>query len=248
MHRTDQRITGAETLVLCVHGIQGSPSQFAWLTAQLPGHVDYLCPLLPGHGASVREFAAAGSADWLDFICETSDSAAARYRNVVYVGHSMGCLLGIHAAAEGADFKHMLLLACPLSLRPTVRYGLNNWRAVTQRNPSDPWVQAAQAANSVHAGNPLSYLRCIRPYWGLLTLMHRAKALLPSLDVPVTAMHSDRDEIVGARSLDILKSRAGAKTVLLPGSGHFLYSDAAKQTILRAVTEAVGATGVMQID
>jgi len=38
-HRSYQRITGADTLVICVHGIQGSPSQFAWPTAQLPGHV-----------------------------------------------------------------------------------------------------------------------------------------------------------------------------------------------------------------
>lgn len=241
MHSTYQRITGNDTLVLCVHGIQGSPSQFSYLTDRLPADVDFLCPILPGHGGSVSEFARADSSEWLRFLREMLSDLVLRYKRIVYVGHSMGCLLGILAAAEGiAEFSGMLLLACPLALRPTVRYALNNWRAVTQKNPSSPWVQAAKDANSVSCRSPFAYLICIKPYLGLFRLMIMAKRTLAPLKAPVIALHSDGDEIVSRKSLSILSTRAHADTALVPDSGHFLYSSAARQIILQRLLSLLG--------
>lgn len=227
-----KRSSSANTVVLFVHGIQGSPSQFAWLAEMLPDHVDYLCLLLPGHGASIREFSAAGYREWTKSVFETIHSLSSRYQRIIYVGHSMGCLLGIlSAAADAPSPDSMLLLACPLVLRPTLHYFLNNYRSVIQKTPSDPWIMAAKEANSVHARHPIAYVCCIKPYLSLLKLMGKARKILPRLTMPIIAVHSERDEIVGRKSLTRLSKHAHAETLLASGSGHFLYSEEAKQFI-----------------
>ncbi len=237
MKSTLQRDTRADTIILFVHGIQGSPSQFNWLADRLPEQVDYMCLLLPGHGASAKEFAKAGHSEWLSFVQQTIDDLSEKYRRIIYVGHSMGCLLGILAANRGGEkICGMLLLACPLKLRPTLRYALNNWRSVIQQNPSDPWVKAAKEANSVRVKHPFEYLMCIKPYLGLLWLMWMTrKELFRTNDflkkLPVVAVHSDGDEIVGKKSLELLKCQINAKTQIVPASGHFLYSEKARQSI-----------------
>lgn len=49
-----------DTVVLCVHGIQGSPSQFDWIISSLPAHIAAENLLLPGHGEDVRAFRSSG--------------------------------------------------------------------------------------------------------------------------------------------------------------------------------------------
>ena len=44
------------TAVLCVHGIQGSPTQFDWVLDALPEDYHGESILLPGHGGDVRLF------------------------------------------------------------------------------------------------------------------------------------------------------------------------------------------------
>ncbi len=232
MHEPYRRMTGADTVVLCVHGIQGSPAQFRWLVESLPESVDYQCLLLPGHGGTTREFAGADDKAWRNCVQEAAHELRARYKRVIYVGHSMGCLLGILAAVRaGVRFDGMLLMACPLALRPTVRYAANNWKAAVQKTPSNRWVRAAQEANSVSAAHPIAYLSCIKPYIGLFRLMAEARGALPQLNAPVIAVHSEMDEIVSIRSLGLLERKAQAQTMIAEESGHFLYSDKARGKI-----------------
>ena len=60
-HSVCSRLSDADTVVLCVHGIQGSPGQFDWLTKNIPEQIDYQCILLPGHGKTNEEFIVAMS-------------------------------------------------------------------------------------------------------------------------------------------------------------------------------------------
>ena len=231
-HGVRSRLSGADTVVLCVHGIQGSPGQFDWLVKGIPKQIDYLCILLPGHGKTTKEFSAVGWRDWLDYVVGVYKDLSSRYSRIIYVGHSMGCLLGIIAATETAAWDSMLLLACPLKLRPTIRYFSNNLKSLGKPDVSDPHVQAAWSANSVRANSAFSYLTCLKPYLGLLRLIHMTKATLKGISVPMTVLHSENDEIVSAKSLSLFSSCAGATTGILPGSGHFYYPPEAREMVV----------------
>ena len=229
-HAAYQRLSGADTLVLFAHGIQGSPNQFTALAAALPENIDYLCLLLPGHGNSVREFRHSSAHQWRAYFDKTCREMHARYRRVVFVGHSMGCLLGILAETEhAAHFSEMLLLACPLRIRITRRYLLNNWRSAAGTASAE--TAMFRAANSVHARHPIEYLSCIRPYLGLLRLIRTARRCLPNLDCPVTVVHSDDDEIVSSKMLALFPSSERITKLIVPESGHFIYSEAATRRI-----------------
>lgn len=221
--------------VLCVHGIQGSPRQFDWLLRELPEGVRRVNLTLPGHGGDVRQFRRSAMAEWQAAVDAALTELSADC-DVLFVGHSMGCLLGIDACAQGVGrIRALALLACPLRLRPTWRYLRNNWLAAAGRRMDDPFVAAAREMNGVSAKHPLAYLSCARPYLQLLGKIRAVRPLLPGIAVPVLAFHSERDEIVSAASLRLLDALPVSRTRIARGCGHFLYSAAARAEIAEAV-------------
>jgi len=231
-HTAYERRTAAKTLVLCVHGIQGSPLQFEWLVKSLPSDVDYKCILLPGHGTTIQNFRKTGAAEWVEYTYRACMDAKEKYKCVIYVGHSMGCLLGINAAASlDMHFDAMLLMACPIRLKPSIRYFVNNYRAVAGCRAADPYVDAVRRSNSVRANSPYQYLSCIKPYVGLFKLTRKAKKQLADLRTPVTLIHSEKDEIVSKKSLATFENNTNNKPIVAAESGHFLYTSEAKRKI-----------------
>lgn len=178
MHTAFRRETGARMTVLMVHGIMGSPDQFRFLADAIESkpQLDYSCVLLPGHGGSIRDFASARAADWKQFIHETVCELRSRHEKLIFVGHSMGCLLGL-IENERAPLDGMLLISCPLRLRASLRYPIAGARSILEEHPENPRVTAAKAANSVHARTPIEYLRIAPPYIELLRLIREARGI-----------------------------------------------------------------------
>lgn len=228
-----KRITASKTIVLCVHGIQGTPLQFKWIVSSLPEDIDYLCILLPGHGEGVEHFRKVGEAEWRDYLFKVFKQLKSKYDRIIYVGHSMGCLLGITLASIDKNaFAAMLLLACPLVLKPTVKYFINNIRAVVGNELCDPYVNAIYNANSVRIRSPFQIFICIKPYWNLFKLIAKARRQIVNLEMPIILIFSDNDEIVSKNSLMRFDSCIHAKYIIVPQSGHFLYSVTARKMIL----------------
>jgi len=226
----------SRTAILCVHGIQGGPDQFQWIIPALPGQVDVYNILLPGHGADVRSFRKSGMAVWQACVDEKILELSANYDSILYIGHSMGCLLGIDACIRlKSNVRALVLLACPLALRPSFRYVRNNFCAAAGICLNNPYVAAARTGNSVQAKSPLSYLSCVRPYVQLLGKMRSVRKELTSLRLPVVAVHSQGDEIVSRRSLNFFKPLSRAQLFTAPVSGHYLYSSEAQDMIIRTV-------------
>lgn len=237
-HRAYSRLSGSNTLVLFLHGIQGSPRQFQYLTAGLPEDVDYICALLPGHGGSVQAFRRSGSKEWLAHFRALCRSICPKYKNVYFVGHSLGCLIGMEAAASGdARFSAMLLIACPLKIRPTLRYLMIGWQAMRKKLPSSDIAAAAKHANSIAVRHPLELLTCAKPYASLLRMILRAGKTLPALLTAIVMIQSDHDEIVSMRSLAICKRAEKGRAIIVPNSGHFYYSPAAQMQIQQELAE-----------
>lgn len=226
--------------VLLVHGIQGRPEQFRFLTDSIPKDTYVNCLLLPGHGAGVRDFRRSGKEEWSSAVSEAAEEMRAQCDRVIFVGHSMGCLLGILSAnTEPGLFDGMLLLCCPFSVRMTLRYPINNLRSV-RKAPKDPYVRAVKEANSVSAACPLAYLTCIHPYAELLRLIRKVKNMDLSA-VPTHFIFSDRDEIVGPRSAAIAESNNARSVRTLSDCGHQYFPQTAKDEIVRAFFDIMNA-------
>lgn len=226
--------------VLLVHGIQGSPEQFRFLTDLIPGNTYVNCHMLPGHGAGVRDFRRSEKEEWSSAVFEAAEEMRAQCDKVVFVGHSMGCLLGILSEnIEPGLFDGMLLLCCPFSVRPTFRYLINNIRSV-QKAPKNPYVRAVKEANSVSTACPLAYLTCIHPYAELLRLIRKVKNIDLSA-VPTHFIFSDRDEIVSPRSAAIARSNHAYSIRTMSDCGHQYFPQTAKDEIVRIFFDILNA-------
>lgn len=219
-----------QTGVLLVHGIQGSPKQLHFLTEALPRNTIVSNLLLPGHGAGVSQFRHSGQEQWLLAVVDAAQKLRIKCNKVIFVGHSMGCLLGLLAEKENPGlFSDMILLCCPFSLHLTFRYLKNNILSF-KKDPSDPYVLATKEANSVSAKNPLAYFFCVHPYLELLRMIHSVGRMkLPS--VSVKYFFADHDEIVSPHSVAIADAHKTNSTHILTDCGHHYFTDEAKKKI-----------------
>ena len=240
-HQPYSRISGSNTIVVCVHGIQGSPQQFRYLVTNLPAGIDYMCVLLPGHGATIKQFRKCGKKEWIAYFSDLCSDLRRTYERIYFVGHSLGCLIGIEAMMQGTiHFDGMLLIACPLKIRLSMRYLSMALRSVQAKPALSVYLRAMQDANSVSLRYPLEMLSCVKPYMGLLLLIIRANRAIRHLDVPVCLVQSAKDEIVSPRSIKVVRDIHNIKSVIVPNSGHFFYPPLAQEIIRRELDALMG--------
>lgn len=223
----------ADTLVLLIHGITGSPHQFDVLAHTLyeEGYsVQTL--LLPGHGGSAKAFAKSGRAQWERFVNGAVQHALLRYKQVALVGHSMGCLLAMNAyctSSEKSRICGMVLMAPPLRIHLTSECVWQNLKAAVGRGQRE---QAEPPCSSVEKGPAYGYVRWLPRYVDVLKMAAKARRQIDCLDTPVLAVHSKGDEIVSVKSVQELeRRRPGVRVVMLPASTHFLYTEADAQLL-----------------
>ena len=225
--------------VLFVHGIQGSPGQFHFLAEALPGDIEVRNLLLPGHGAGAAEFRAAGRMDWLTAVRRETEALQDTGKRVFYVGHSMGCLLGLRIAAETDPYAGMLLLCCPFRIRITPRYLSNGLRAAGPAKPGEPPdVTATREANSVHRKHIAQQLTLIHPYAELLRLMAEARRL-PNEAENLRFFFSERDEIVSPGSRALAAQAPHAAVCDLPGCTYNYFNNEARQLLRRTLRSVI---------
>ena len=223
--------------VLLVHGIQGGPEQFRFLTDRFPECILYRNLLLPGHGSDVKSFRRSGREQWLAAVHKAAAELRGQCGRPVFVGHSMGCLLGLEAERENpGTFIGMVLLCCPFHIRPTARYLRNSILASrSERETDDVFVRAAREANSVNTACPAQFLTCAHPYLELLRLMRTERKNVGASACPIYFFFSERDEIVSPRATRFARERFGVEPDILPGCGHNLFSAEGKERVMNAV-------------
>ena len=220
-----------DTAVLFVHGIQGQPKQFQYLMDELPEEMEVHALLLPGHGQTVREFHASRGSDWLAAVRTETQALLARGKRVVYVGHSMGCLLGLLVSRELQEpYAGMLLLCCPFRARIAGRIA-DHFRSLGRKQTQDPRIAAAMEGNSVPVKGFRESLLLLRPYGDLFRLMAQVRRMSPRRPEGVRFLFSERDETVNARCPSYGKRWPGAVVQVLEGCGHCYFPEAARKII-----------------
>ena len=225
-HSPIKRIAdGADTAILFVHGIVGTPDQFRDLLPLVPSEWSCVNLLLPGHGGTVRDLSRASMEQWRRYVREQIADLAAAHKRVLLVGHSMGTLFCIDESLRRShDIAGLFLLACPLYPRLTLCAASQSLQVAFGIRDREPARQAAFQACSIAATPWLwQYFGWIPRYIELFAAAKLGRTQIGHISVPTTAVQSRHDELVSSRSTELLKAAPNTTLHVLPQSGHFYY-------------------------
>ena len=226
-----------------IHGFMGSPAQFSRLAevARAAGSQSRLITL-PGHGGGVREFMRAGRSAWLAHVETELADLRAQHEKLLLVGHSMGGLLAINAAAKQPEgIAGILALALPLYLRATANGLRIRIHSVLPARPEeDSRVCAARELRGVQGVTLWNAPALVPNSLGLLRLMAQTRKALPNLAVPLNVINSAEDELVSRRSLAFVRERLPKASVFEQReSSHFWYSENDKTELEQHLVQAL---------
>lgn len=232
IQETIRYIDHADTAILFVHGILGTPEHFAALLPLVPPDWSIYNMLLKGHGGSVRDFSAASMAEWKQQVHDAYQALRAAHHRVVFAAHSMGTLFAIQEAVND-PMTTLFLMNPPLKVR--VRFRMFKTSCQVFRGnirPDDEWALAAQNAYGIERDPHISrYLGWIPRYLELFSEIRKTRKLLHKLSVPCWAYLSRKDEMVSPRSGKFLEETPCATVKMLNTSDHFYYSPEDQQLL-----------------
>ena len=244
MHQEYIRIVpGADTAILMVHGIVGTPRHFDFLIDSIPEDVSVVNILLPGHGGTVQDFGKASMAQWKEKVKNEISALCSTHRRILLIGHSMGTLLTSEVAECYPNIKGLLLINVPLRVQVAPRMVSASLRcSFGKGNPDRPadW-------GVMHAGVQLSkrfwlYFSWIPRFWELLVLCRQSRRRFETLSLPVYTFQSYDDELVRRSTSRHLLKNPTIRHIMLKGCGHFLYPPEAQEQMKNALKDLLSST------
>ncbi len=226
------KLNHSETVIVFIHGILGSPSQFKYYIDTLEGRYSIENLLLPGHGATINEFAASSIAEWQDYVDQRIQRLQSEYQNIILVAHSMGCLLSVQTALSYPDrIRGLFLLAMPLVIRVRSPFIGNRMLRAFRKNASDEIAAAAKESNSVRSSGALNYLIALPRFAELYFKCRKTRKLAGRLNLPMIVINSENDETISPKSLRYVDHMQNVSVMIVKDSGHFYYQEEAKSLI-----------------
>ena len=222
-------VPGARVCVLMVHGFLGSPHHFDMLLPYIPADWEVHSIQLDGHGGALRDFTHASREKWESQVEREVARACELFDRVVIVAHSMGCMLTANASVKlGVEHKIAGMLFLGAALYPKCDPPIVK-TAIRMINCTPDGEDAAMAAARACCGVEVyqislgEFLSCAPRFLDLFAISRYTRKRISSYDLPMIALQSYRDEVVGRRSIKPFEKNPSAKCEFLPGSSHFYY-------------------------
>lgn len=223
--------------VVLMHGYNDSPQSMRSPAEalQAAGWTVYV-PLLPGHGRSLRAFAASGADAWINAARSAVAEAQLRHRVVAVGGLSMGGALATIIAAEQPTIAAAVLFAPFLvysrrlgaiaALWPLIAIGA---RYLTGGNASRSLRDPAAREKFIAYG-------CSTPrlMWEVRQIARMARAALPKVRQPVFIAQSSDDYRISAEDAQVAFDLLGSVDKHLhwtTGNGHVITMDYGHQAL-----------------
>lgn len=230
-HREDVRILpDADTAVLFMHGICGSPKHYRDvipLTELVPENWSLYNVCLDGHGGSVDDFASSSMKKWRTQVMGIFDRLCESHERVIVAAHSMGTLFAMQMACKAPEkVAFLFLLASPMRPWPRLA-GIRNLLKMTfgKLREDVPMEQALNIASGITVTKRIwKYVKWAPRFIELFAEVYRTEKMLPQLRVPSVAWQSKTDEMVANRSEKVLKKAVSMDVRVLNGSTHFYYA------------------------
>lgn len=224
---------GSSTAVLFLHGLTGSPVVWVPIARALAAEgIDVAVPCLPGHGTTWQDMARTGWSDWLGAARLELSRLQADHERVVVAGLSMGGSLALALGTAGAAPDEIVAVNPALYVDSPFAPLLPVLRHVVRTIPAIGGdIAHPERDEYAYHRTPLAPLASF----------HRALKILREdlwkIESPVTAMISGEDNVVGPRTLRVLRSDLPnpAWIVALRQSRHVATLDFDARTIAEAV-------------
>lgn len=240
----------ADTAVMFIHGIVGTPNHFRDLiplVELVPESWSVYNVLLDGHGGSVDEFAATSMKKWKTQVFGIFDKLCESHTRVILVAHSMGTLFATQMALSRPE-KVPFLFMISMPMRPWVRLfgAVNCLRVAFGCIREDRPLEVATRNVCGVTTTPLvwKYIPWIPRFIELFVEIYRTEKTMGNITVPCVAWQSRKDELVSNFSAGVLRKSGVVEVYELQNSTHFYYSpeniEVVQRDFLRRLENTVG--------
>lgn len=221
-------IQGAESAVLMIHGILGTPRHFDVFVPLIPENVSVYNLLLDGHGRSVKDFSRSSMAKWELQVQQAVTELAGTHKRIYIAAHSLGTLLAIEQAVRNRAVAGLFLMAVPLDLLLMPAMSVNALKVYFNKaHPGDPQAWAAKNSYGIaDEKNPLLYLGWTPRFLELFAKIRYTRKILPQLMTPCAAYQSCKDEMVSPKAATCLRKNPCITVTELKNSTHYYYHEA----------------------
>lgn len=229
MHKEYVRLVdSADTAVLFIHGIVGTPNHFTDFVNLVPSEMSVCNMLLDGHGKGVSEFSKTSMDKWKSQVDAKVTELSKTHSKIIIVAHSMGTLFAINESVKHPDkIQKLFLLATPLKLFIKPQMMLNTMKVYFGLiKDSDKKAQAAQRAYGIKdSKNIFKYIGWIPRYLELFKEIKAVRKSVLLISTPCDVYQSAHDEMVSVKSTNILNKNNNIKVKVLAKSSHYYYDD-----------------------
>ena len=242
MHSTIEKIQeNSDKVVIFIHGLMGSPTQFNDLIELAYGKgYSVISLLLPGHGKSGFSFAMSTLKCWEEYL-ENQLNRLSKYKEKYIIGHSIGGLLGLNATIK-FKIAGIVLISTPLKINlfnPVSQ--LKRLKLLFNRVDEEIY-KSYKESNSIgkpyYITMPLWFRVLLQPY----KLMKKTKKNLSKVLVPVIVINSASDETTSLKSsalFDKLLVNSNHEIIMLNESWHAFFTKSEKEIIHAKVSDFI---------
>ncbi len=221
-------VENSNTTLVFVHGIVGSPYRFKDFLPFIPKDISYVMVVLDGHGKKARDFSHTSLKKWKNQIHLILSSLKEKNQKILYVGHSMGCLLGILESIHFPDMiDSLFLLNVPLRAKVgfmTIKQCMKcafgnpkNYDDMTRCFKDNCCIEISH--------NPFSYIGWPPRFIDLFRLMKETRKVITQIKIPCICFHSGKDELVQQRTLKYLKKNPSLEIHVQEKAGHYYLNE-----------------------
>lgn len=225
-HKEYKRIVSeAETAVLFIHGIAGTPNHFKDFLSLVPKEFSVYNLLLDGHGGKTEDFSRTSMKKWEKRVDFAVSELLKNHKKIFIVAHSLGTLLAIEQAVKERRIEKLFLLAVPIKLfvKPVALFSA--FRIYLGKVPeSDEKLVAMKNCCGIELSkNLFKYLGWIPRFLELFGKISETRKIIGNLKTDYMIFQSFEDELVSKKSIKYLEEKTFASINVLENSGHYYY-------------------------
>lgn len=247
----------AETGILLIHGLTGTPNEMRILARGLnsAGFTVYAVQLA-GHCGTMDDLLESTWQDWLASVRAGADKLMPKVKKMIVGGLSMGSVLSLALAAERPEqiagvmalsttFRHdgwsMPKYTRLAFILPYLRMlGLGRKKMFFEQPPYGIKDKALRKriVSQMHSGDSAEAGLPGNPFWSVIEMQKLSSFVLKRLScvqAPCLVLHSSHDDIASAKNaMDIVKGvrNAPVKLVLLEDSYHMITIDRERRAVI----------------
>ncbi len=215
----------ADTAILFVHGILGTPNHFNEFVSLVPESISVYNLLLDGHGKGVKDFSRTSMKKWEAQVASVVETLSLTHKKIYIVAHSMGTLLAIEQAINNKRVCNLFLLAVPLRLSLKPKMLINSLKIYFDKIRSDDYEAcAAKKCYGIRKDrNPFHYIGWIPRFIELFAKIRQTRKTIKLFNTACSVYQSKKDEMVSRRSIKYVKENPCISINELKNSGHYYY-------------------------